>query len=39
MRTRILSMVMTVLLLAAMATTASAATYEEINQDGVFLKQ
>lgn len=39
MRTRILSLIMSVLLLAALATTASAATYEELNQDEVFLKQ
>lgn len=39
MRTRILSLIMSVLLLAALATTASAATYEALNQDEVFLKQ
>lgn len=39
MRTRILSIILSVLLMAALATTASAATYEEINQDAVFLKQ
>ena len=39
MRKRILSVVLTVLMLAAMVPSAMAATLEEINQDEVFLKQ
>ena len=39
MQKRILSVVLTVLMLAAMVPSAMAATLEEINQDEVFLKQ
>ncbi len=39
MQKRLLSIILAVMLLAAMATTAGAATYEEINQDAVFVKQ
>ena len=39
MQKRLMSIILAVMLLAAMATTAGAATYEEINQDAVFVKQ
>ncbi len=39
MRKRILRIAMAVLMLAVMVPSALAATYEEINQDQVFLKQ
>ena len=39
MRTRILSIVLTVLMMIALVPTALAATTEEINQPEVFLKQ
>ena len=39
MRARILSIVLTVIMLLALMPSAMAATVEEINQDEVFLKQ